>query len=160
MQGGLFSYLLLSTLAIALLFAAFTDLRRREIDNWLTAAIALAAPLFWLASGTGLLDVGFQLALAAITFLFMAALFALRGMGGGDVKLLTAIALWVPPIPYVTLIVVMAVAGALVTVAAVAWHIGHRREGRTQVPYGVAISAAGLWTLATHYLPAMRTALG
>lgn len=160
MQGGLFSYLLLSALAIALVFAAFTDLRRREIDNWLTAGIALGAPLFWWASGASLLDIGFQLALAAVTFLVMATLFALRGMGGGDVKLLTAVALWTPPIPYVTLLVVMAVTGALVTVAAVAWHVGRHREGRTQVPYGIAISAAGLWALATHYLPGVRAALG
>jgi len=159
MQGGFFSYALLGALAIALLFAAFTDLRRRRIDNWLTAAIALGAPLFWLASGTSLLDVGFQFALAAITFIFMAALFAMRGMGGGDVKLLTAIALWIPPIPYVTLLIVMAVAGALVSIAAVAWHVGRRREGRTQVPYGIAISAAGLWVLATHYLPGMQAIL-
>lgn len=160
MQGGLFSYLLLGALAIALLFAAFTDLRRRQIDNWLNAAIALGAPLFWWASGSSWLDIGFQLGIAAVTFLVMAGLFALRGMGGGDVKLLTAIALWIPPIPYATLLVVMAIAGALVTIAAAAWHIGRHREGKTQVPYGIAIAIAGLWVLATHYLPGMQTASG
>ena len=50
MQGSLFSYGLLAALAIALLVAAFTDWRRRQIDNKLTAAIALTAPLFWLAA--------------------------------------------------------------------------------------------------------------
>ena len=42
-----FYYGLLGLLAIALLFAAVTDLQRREIDNWLNLAIALAAPAFW-----------------------------------------------------------------------------------------------------------------
>lgn len=46
-----FRYLLLAGLAIALVTAAVTDLRRREIDNWLNAAIALTAPLYWWASG-------------------------------------------------------------------------------------------------------------
>ena len=50
MQVGYLSYGLLAALAIALLIAAFTDLRRRQIDNWLTAAIALGAPLFWFAT--------------------------------------------------------------------------------------------------------------
>src|SRR6478735_1305848 len=39
-----FKYGLLIALAIALLFAGFTDLRSRRIDNWLNAGIALAAP--------------------------------------------------------------------------------------------------------------------
>jgi prepilin peptidase CpaA len=38
-------------LAIALLYAAFTDIRRRQIDNWLNAAIALLAPVYWWAQG-------------------------------------------------------------------------------------------------------------
>jgi prepilin peptidase CpaA len=46
MQGGLLSYGLLGALAIALLIAAVTDIRRREIDNWLNGVIALGAPLF------------------------------------------------------------------------------------------------------------------
>jgi prepilin peptidase CpaA len=45
------SYGLLIALAIALVVAAFTDIRRRQIDNWLNGAIALGAPLFWWASG-------------------------------------------------------------------------------------------------------------
>src|SRR3546814_10793099 len=32
----------------------------RSIDNWLNAAIVLAAPLWWLAMGFGWLDAGFQ----------------------------------------------------------------------------------------------------
>ncbi len=36
-------YGLAGVLAIALLIAAFTDLRRRQIDNWLNAAIAALA---------------------------------------------------------------------------------------------------------------------
>jgi len=45
MLGGYVHYGLVVALAIALLVAAVTDWRRRQIDNWLNAAIALAAPL-------------------------------------------------------------------------------------------------------------------
>jgi prepilin peptidase CpaA len=153
MQGGYFSYALLGGLAIALLAAAFTDLRSRTIHNWLNAAIALGAPLFWWASGLTLLDVAFQLAIASATFTVLAGLFALGAMGGGDVKLLTALALWIQPLPYLTLLVVMSLAGGVVTIVFGGWHIARRCEGKVAVPYGIAISIAGLWVLATHYVP-------
>ena len=91
-----FRYLLLGGLAIALLVAAFTDIRRRQIDNWLNAAIAAGAPLYWWASGLSLWPgVAWQLGVAAVTLVVLAGLFAIRAMGGGDVKLLTALALWI-----------------------------------------------------------------
>ncbi len=72
-----FHYVLLGALAIALVVAAITDIRRREIDNWLNAAIALAAPLYWWASGLSLWpDVAWQLGIAIITFAICAGLFA------------------------------------------------------------------------------------
>lgn len=117
MSGGLFSYALLGALAIALLVAAFTDLRRREIDNWLNAAIATAAPLWWLAAGLTWVEVGFQVALAALTFVLACVLFATRQMGGGDVKLLTALALWFAPLNFMQVMVLMAVLGGGASVA-------------------------------------------
>lgn len=111
MQGGYFSYLLLAALATALLVAAFTDIRRREIDNWLNAAIALAAPLWWLVTGYTWIDVALQIGLAVATFLITAVLFAVRQMGGGDVKLLTALALWFSPPSFLQVIVMMALIG-------------------------------------------------
>lgn len=155
MQGGYFSYVLLCALAIALLVAAFTDLRSRRIHNWLNAGIALAAPLYWFASGMGPYEIGIQLAVAAGVFVVLAILFAIRAMGGGDVKLLTALALWIKPIWFLELIVVMAIVGGLITIAFGCWHVARRNKDRLAVPYGVAIAFAGLWTLVDNYLPAM-----
>jgi len=160
MQGAIFSYALLGGLAIALLVAAVTDLRRRQIDNWLTAGIALTAPLFWIASDLTLVDIGFQFAIAFATFAVLFGLFAMGGMGGGDVKLLTALALWIQPIPYVSLLVVMSVAGGVITLVFAGWHRFRHCEGRVAVPYGIAISFAGLWVLATDYLPQLQGAAG
>ena len=107
-----FKYGLLAMLAIALLVAAFTDLRSRHIGNWLNGAIALAAPLFGWASGLSLWpDVALQLGVALAAFAVLAGLFALRAMGGGDVKLLTALALWIEPLAFVKLLIIMALAG-------------------------------------------------
>ena len=159
MHGGIFSYGLLTALAIALLVAAFTDLQRRQIDNWLNAAIALAAPLFWISSGLTLPEIGSQLALALGTFVVLAGLFALRAMGGGDVKLLTALALWIPPVSFWKLIVIMAISGGLLTILFAAWHVAKRRKERMAIPYGVAIAFAGLWVLGTQHLPGFEPGL-
>ncbi|HVR90872.1 MAG TPA: prepilin peptidase [Novosphingobium sp.] len=156
MQGGYFSYGLLGALAIALLFAGFTDLRRRQIDNWLNAGIALGAPLFWYASGLTLWPgVAWQLGIAITSFIVLAGLFAIRAMGGGDVKLLTALALWIQPAWFLKLLIMMALVGGLLTVVFGAWHIARRQRDRLAVPYGVAIATAGLWVLASQYLPTL-----
>lgn len=155
MQVHAISYVLLAGLAIALLVAAFTDLRRRQIDNGLNAAIALAAPLFWWAAGLGWTAIGLQLAVAAGCFAVLCGLFALRAMGGGDVKLLTALALWIRPTWFVQLVMIMALLGGVLTVAAAAWHMARRNRGRVAVPYGVAIATAGLWILTSDYLPTL-----
>ena len=154
-------YGLLIGLAIALLVAAFTDMRRRQIDNWLNAGIALAAPAFWWASGLSLWpDVALQLGVALVAFVVLAALFALKMMGGGDVKLLTALALWIPPMLFVQLLIVMALAGGLLTIVMGAWHIMRRQRDRIAIPYGVAIAFGGLWVLGAHMLPKVSAAAG
>ncbi len=148
------SYGLLIALAIALLVAAFTDLRRRQIDNWLNLAIALGAPVFWWSQGLSLWpDVALQLGMAVVAFAILAGMFALKVMGGGDVKLLTALALWLPLYKYMQLLLIMGVAGGVLTVLLVFWHVARRQRDRIAVPYGVAIAIGGLWTLAINYLP-------
>ncbi len=154
-------YGLLVCLAIALLTAAFTDIRSRQISNWLNAAIALGAPLFWWTSGLEIYPgVALQLAVAIGAFAILAALFAFKMMGGGDVKLLTALALWIEPNWFWKLLVVMALVGGLLTVIVGAWHVMRRQRDRVAVPYGVAIAMGGLWVLGTHYFPQAGEAAG
>lgn len=157
MHVGVLSYGLLAALAIALVVAAVTDLQRRQIDNTLNAAIALGAPLFWYAIGLTLPEIGWQIGLALAAFVVLAGLFAIGAMGGGDVKLLAALALWIRPEWFFQLVVIMALLGGLLTIVFGACHIALRRKGRLAIPYGVAISAAGLWVLASQYLPAFQT---
>ena len=156
-----FKYGLLAALAIALLVAAVTDLRSRHIANWLTGGIALAAPLFWWASGLALWpDVAWQFGVALATFAVLAALFAMKAMGGGDVKLLTALALWIAPTLFLKLLIFMALIGGVLTLIFGARNIMRRQREKLAIPYGVAIAMAGLWVLGTSYLPPASAAGG
>ncbi len=230
MQGGIFSYALLAVLATGLMVAAYTDLQRRQIDNWLTGAIALASPLFWYATGLTLTEIGYQVGLAIAVLGVTAVLFALRQMGGGDVKLLVALALWIAPLPFMKLLVMMGLVGGAASIATAAFnvqrrdgeqvrdaigtagsiiwvflsalvifsiltgkpmlsasalggiapylpqtwiivaglvalaaitifgimHVVRRQKSRLPIPYGVAISIAGIWVIANQYLPVFQ----
>ncbi len=132
----------LGGLAALLVVAVWGDLTRFTIPNWLNAAIALLAPAYWYGAQFGLGEIGIQLALAAVVLLVFAGAFALGVMGGGDVKMLGALALWLRPDQLVMMFVVMSLAGGVLTVVLLARHKLLRREGQPEIPYGVAISLA------------------
>ncbi|GMM60942.1 A24 family peptidase [Novosphingobium pituita] len=153
-------YGLVGLLAIALLYAAFTDIRRRQIDNWLNAAIALLAPVYWWAQGLTLWPgMALQLGVALLAFAVLAGLFALRMMGGGDVKLLTALALWLPGRLFLELLLIMALVGGVLTLVMGIWHVTRRRKDRLKIPYGVAIASGGLWVLASSHWDAVQAVM-
>lgn len=152
MENSPLVYGLLAALAIALLHAAYTDIVRREIEDWLNAGIALAAPLFWWACGLSLWpDMAIQLALGAGVFVFFAIMFALGAMGGGDVKLLGAIALWFPWGVMAKVAIIMSLIGAVLTVIVLAEHKLRRKPDQPEVPYGVAIAMAALWPVGERF---------
>jgi len=112
MNGEIFRLALIGVLGALLIAAAITDLRSRIISNRLNLAVAALAPLWWLASGLDIWPgVAVQLLVGAIVFALFAALFAFGMMGGGDVKLLGALALWFPWQAVLSLIVLMAMLG-------------------------------------------------
>lgn len=149
------NYALLGLLAIALLTAAFTDMRRRQIDNWLNASIALTAPLYWLVAGMALWpDIALQIGFAFVVSAVLIGLWHFRLIGGGDIKLLGALALWIAPASYLTLLIIMALTGGVLTILIASLHIMARRKGRPAIPYGIAIAIGGLWVLGADHLPA------
>lgn len=150
---GVFSYFIAAFLGLALLRAAWGDLKSRTIPNPLTAAIALGAPLWWWTHGWDIWpDMVLQVAIAVGIFLIFAACFAIGAMGGGDVKLIAALSLWLPFVPLVRMLFVMAILGGVVTVATLIWHRARRGGGTPEIPYGVAISGAGLWVFSNELL--------
>lgn len=151
LQSGL-AYGLLSILACLLLVAAVTDLRARIIPNMLNLAIAMLAPVFWWASGIAFWpDVPLQLGLGIAVFAAFTLLFALGMMGGGDVKMLGALALWFPWQMLMAILFAMAMIGGLVTLVTIVHHRMTRQPGAPEVPYGIAISAAALWVVGQQY---------
>ena len=153
MDKTLFIDLLCAILALMLLWAAVIDIRTRTIANRLNLAIALMAPLFWWATGVDLWpDAAIRIAVAIAIFVLFALAFQLGVMGGGDVKLAAALALWFPPGATVLLIVLMSLAGGVLTVIVMIEHKIKKNQGRPEVPYGVAIAFGGLWLLAQRFL--------
>ena len=137
--------MLLGTL---LLIAAASDLRDRIIPNRLNLVIALTAPIAWWFGGLSLWpDVAWQIGAALAIFGAFVLLFAFGGMGGGDVKLIGALALWIDVRLLLSLLLVMAIVGGVIAAAMVIRKRLSKAEQNPEVPYGVAIAAAGLWAL-------------
>jgi prepilin peptidase CpaA len=150
---GDYSTILLGCLAVTLLVAAFVDLRERRIPNRLNILIAAMAIPFWWATGRSLWPgVPLQIMVAGCVFAFFAVPFAFGMMGGGDVKMLAALALWLPLMGVVQLLVVMSLAGGLLTLIMLARHRMARAEHQLEIPYGVAIAFAGLWLIGEPFL--------
>jgi len=143
----------------ALIAAAWHDVRSYEVPNRFAAAIALA---FLAASLTGtlhaaLVGLGIGGAVLALGTVF----FALGWVGGGDVKLLAAIALWVPVPLLAGFTMVISLAGAalalvLMTPARQLFPTppqellaaaGPSHALRQPMPFCVAIAFGGVFTL-------------
>jgi prepilin peptidase CpaA len=152
-MGAVFTWILLGGLALLLLAACRSDLRARTIPNQLNLAVALLAIPFWWATGLAIWpDVALQVGVAALVFGLFSIAFALGGMGGGDVKLIGAIALWLPWQALLFMLVVMSLAGGALTLAMLIRKRLARSEAAIEVPYGVAIAFGGLWLIAQRFL--------
>ncbi len=152
MQGAL-SWFFIALLAVALLVAAIGDWRTREIPNWLNGTIALLAIPFWWSVGLSLWPgVALQIGLAAAVFGLFAIAFRFGAMGGGDVKMAAALALWLPFEGIVTLLAVMSIAGGVLTVAMLAAHRMAKAAGQPEIPYGIAIAFGGFWLIGERFL--------
>lgn len=153
MFNGAFTEALLAILALLLVVAAVIDARTFTISNGLNATVALLAPLYWLSVG---LDpwpgMAVQIGVAAAVLALFALTFFIGMMGGGDVKLAAALALWFAPADTLKFLVIMSLAGGVLTLLVLAWHRFRKREGRPEIPYGVAIAFGGLAILAQRFL--------
>ncbi len=112
--------------AVLVLAAAATDIRSRRIPNWLTlAGVCAGLSLNWAlyglpglkASATGLL----------LGFGSYFALYCLRAMGAGDVKLMAAVGAIVGPANWFSVFIATALAGGVLAVVLMIWK-GRVRE--------------------------------
>lgn len=145
---------LAAILLLLLILAAIEDLWRLEIEDWLSAGVALGAIIAAAIDGPtpGLWQ---NLLLSALVLGLGWLLFSLGWMGGGDIKLLTACALWLDLSQGWKMLVAVAIAGGLesliiMMLRLIPWSEAARRHLpwlRTDeaIPYGVAIGAGMLW---------------
>src|SRR5260221_1271550 len=153
MLNGGFTDLLLLALAATLVVAAVIDVRTFTISNRLNAAVDAGDRMYWVSIALNPWQgMAIQLAAGAIVFVLLAGAFFAGVMGGGDVKLAAALALWFSPAGTVKFLVLMSVAGGVLTLGIVAWHRAQRREGRPEIPYGVAIAFGALAILTQRFL--------
>jgi prepilin peptidase CpaA len=91
-----FGELMLAVIVPAMALGCWSDLRRHRVPNWLNASIAVtgliaqAAYRGWSGLGTGVLGLFVGLGLLIV-------LWAMKGMGAGDVKFMAALGTWLGP---------------------------------------------------------------
>jgi prepilin peptidase CpaA len=106
-------------LAALVITAALFDLRTRRIPNWLSAAgllsgFACQITLFhWEGAREATLG-------AALALLIYVPLFALRAVGGGDVKLMAAVGSFTGPKEWIAIFLITAIVGGLIALIMIA----------------------------------------
>jgi len=143
--------------ATALVWAAVSDIRHYIIPNR-TVAIVGAAFTVFACSMPWSFAIGGVLA-GLIVFSIAVTFFARGWMGGGDAKLMTAVALWAGSSYLSTFALVTSLAGAALGIVMLtpAWRIMPAPSAealglaRQPMPFGLPIAAGGLAVL-VHYL--------
>ncbi len=166
------SFVLVAVLggAALLLMAALHDVAVRTVPNWLAGALAVAGLVVQSLQGALLTSVPTALAV----FVFAALCWRRGWMGGGDVKLLGAAALLVPPILVPSLIAAVALSGGVLAFfyLAARRRLARPRAGRPSglvlrairaerwrlrrggpMPYAVAIASGAFFVLSHGGLP-------
>lgn len=140
-----------------MIVAASSDLMTMTISNKLTLALAAVFFLLAIATGMSLAVVGMHLGAAAVVLTFAFGFFAKGWMGGGDVKLAAATALWFGFGHLLDYLLTVALFGGALTVLLIlfrrlplpgvlarqSWVLRLHKEGGG-VPYGIALAAGAM----------------
>jgi prepilin peptidase CpaA len=150
---------------LLLLYVATTDVATRLIPNEVCLAIAVIGIASQLTSP---IQIGQSLIAAAILFVVLFFLYQRGWMGGGDVKLLVALAIGLSPTGVLQLLSVTALAGGVLAMLHLMMRnlpypglapVGSslvrrvyvverwRHLRRAPLPYGVAIACGGVWAV-------------
>lgn len=164
MPMALSSFALASGAGALLIAAAVSDLRRFTIPNWIVLALVVLYAIrcgMAAAAGAALAPMALAVLLALAVLAAGAVAFQRGWLGGGDVKLLAAAALWMPAGRLPDFLALVALLGGVLAVLALiaarlsrpvaaggaANDSGRCRLADTRLPYGVAISGAALLIL-------------
>lgn len=158
--SNLMELLFASILTLLMLIVLYTDVRWMLIHNWLNI---LVAALFPIAALTLPHETDWLMSLAAAAAFFAGglALFSFNIMGGGDVKLLGALGLWLGwSMAAVNFLVYMSFMGGVATVFLLLLRVAIKKLSKkpdaerieclrtgAPVPYGIAIALGFLVVL-------------
>lgn len=147
--------LILFTLLLS--YAALSDLFTMRIPNWLNGGLAWTAIAYMCLLPVGYAEMGYRVAWAVGVFFVAACMFYRGWMGGGDVKMIPAVMLWIPHQHYYELLAVVSMYGGLLAISilllrafampvfTVGWVWLERiHTDQKKIPYGIAIAAGGL----------------
>jgi prepilin peptidase CpaA len=150
---------------LLLLYVATMDIATRSIRNEICLALALLGIAGQLASP---LQIAESLIAATILLLLLLVIYQRRLIGGGDVKLLVALAIGLPLTGVVQLLTMTALAGCVLALVHLIMRIlpypklapagaslvrrvyaveRWRHLRHAPLPYGVAIACGGIWTV-------------
>jgi prepilin peptidase CpaA len=149
---------ILTVFPALVIFAAFHDLVSYRIPNYISLALIGGFLVLAPFTGMSLETFGGHIAAAAMVLVATFTLFALGYIGGGDAKLVSAIALWMG-LPVVGEYLLLATFGGgmfgllLIMFRRYPLPAGLLKEGwllalhhpRGPIPYGIALSAAAIY---------------
>ncbi len=139
-------------------YAALSDAANFRIPNFTSIGIVALFPLYLLTSPITVAWLA-AVAVAGAVFLVGLVLFARGWAGGGDIKFISAVALWAGPSLIVPFLVIMGLAGGVLAVGALVFQSARRfrTDGslcivslaqiseRPKIPYGIAIAAGAVY---------------
>ncbi|MBW8815124.1 MAG: prepilin peptidase [Caulobacterales bacterium] len=140
------------------LAAAARDALSFTIPNWISLALVAIFPVAALAVGLPWRELGLHAGIGALVLVAGMAAFAFRWIGGGDAKLMAAVALWLGWPALTTFLAGAAICGGVLAMILLtlrsaalrpyvllgpAW-VTRLAEPGEGVPYGVAIAAGAL----------------
>ena len=145
---------LIAVLGVSLAAAAVEDVVRRRISN-LTCLAAFATALIAMAIRGFPLELWQNVLVLALLLLCGTAAFAAQLLGGGDVKLLAAVGLWMSLPAAVWLLAAVFISGGLLAILFILARLMRRTPGdldgkqrSSGIPYGLAIVAGAFMVFA------------
>lgn len=150
---------------LLLLYVATIDIATRSIRNEICLALALLGIAGQLVSP---MQVAASLIAATILFVLLLVIYQRGMIGGGDVKLLVALAIGLPLLGVIKLLTITALAGGGLAVLHIVMRVlpqprlapagssfvrrvyaieRWRHLRHAPLPYGVAIACGGIWTI-------------
>ncbi|NWG46287.1 MAG: prepilin peptidase [Alphaproteobacteria bacterium] len=149
--------IVLSLFPLAMAYAAISDLATMTLPNWLSVGLLVLFLALALGFGLPYGRLGADVGLGLVVLVAGIGCFAMGWVGGGDVKLAAAIAIWMGTDQILSFLLLMSVFGgglavllllfrrlplpALLATRDWATRLHAPREG---VPYGVALALAAL----------------